>query len=228
MVLPCYNEGPNLAPLVQRYQAAAPAGLAWELLLVDNGSTDGSAGILAGLAAQHAFVRVVAVARNIGYGHGLAQGLEAAQGRILAFSHADQQCDPADVFRAYGLAKDDERLIVKGRRQRRALSQQLLTWGMGLWCSAWLWKPLSDINAQPKAFHRGLLPGLRPLPDGFELDLHVLYGALALGWRQASIPVHFAARGHGQSKWAAHTVLRWRTILGVWLHSLRLRFRSFT
>lgn len=233
VVLPCYNEGPNLPLLFERYRSVAPPGLAWELVLVQNGSSDDSAERLKELCArpEHGFARVVTVPVNQGYGYGMAQGLQAAQGKVLAFSHADMQCDAADVFKAYALLVElggvDGGVIVKGRRQRRALSQQIITWGMGLWASVWLLKPLHDINAQPKVFGRDLLPTLAPLPNGFEFDVHVLYGALAQGWRQAWVPVHFGERAHGQSKWAAHTVLRWRTILRVWRHIAALRFRSF-
>lgn len=231
VVLPCYNEAPNLPLLLERYRAVAPAGLDWELVLVDNGSTDPSADVLRALLAdpRYAFARTVRVPVNVGYGHGLAQGLRSARGAVLAFSHADMQCDAQDVFNAHArLAAEgglEGGVIVKGRRQRRALSQQLVTWGMGLWATLCTLRPMADINAQPKAFHRSLLPMLEPLPNGFELDVHVLYRALAAGWRQASLPVHFGARAHGQSKWAAHTILRWRTLGRVAGYILTLRFR---
>jgi glycosyltransferase involved in cell wall biosynthesis len=231
VVLPCYNEAANLPLLLERYAAVAPAGLDWELLLVQNGSTDGSQAVLEGLLQdpRHAFARMVVVPVNQGYGYGMAQGLRSARGKVLAFSHADMQCDAADVFKAYQLllaqGGADGGVIVKGRRQRRALSQQLITWGMSAWASACLLKPMSDINAQPKAFGRSLLQRLEPLPDGFELDVHVLYRALDAGWRQAALPVHFGLRAHGESKWASHTILRWRTISRVFGYILTLRFR---
>jgi glycosyltransferase involved in cell wall biosynthesis len=231
VVLPCYNEADNLPLLLERYRSAAPAGLDWELVLVQNGSTDGSQAVLEGLLRdpRHAFARLVDVPVNQGYGYGLAQGLRSAKGAVLAFSHADMQCDAQDVFDAHALLLQrggaGGGVIVKGRRQRRALSQQLLTWGMSAWASLCLLKPMGDINAQPKAFSRALLARLEPLPDGFELDVHVLYRALAAGWRLAELPVHFGVRAHGQSKWAAHTVLRWRTIGRVLLYILTLRLR---
>lgn len=227
VVLPCYNEEKNLPLLLGRYRSVAPAGLDWELVLVQNGSTDGSGAELDRLLAlpENAFARRVDVPVNRGYGYGLAQGLRAARGTVLAFSHADLQCDAKDVFDAYALhqaAGGD--VLVKGVRQRRALSQQLVTWGMALWATAVLWRPLWEINAQPKVFARTLLPRLEPLPDGFELDVHVVYRALRAGLRLRTLPVRFGERVHGESKWAAHTVLRWRTILRVLTYILRLRF----
>lgn len=232
VVLPCYNEAPNLPQVLERYRAAAPQGLRWELLLVQNGSTDGSGELLGRLLARpgNGFARAVEVPRNRGYGYGLAAGLSAARGAVLAFSHADLQCDAKDVFDAYALLDKLGGLeggrIVKGRRRRRAFSQTLLTAGMGLWASLCLGRRMNDINAQPKVFSRSLLPKLAPMPDGFELDVHVLYRALAAGWGLATLPVHFGERLHGESKWAAHTVLRWRTIARVAGYILTLRFRA--
>jgi len=232
IVLPCYNEAPNLPLLLQRYASVAPTGLAWELVLVQNGSTDGSEAVIDRLLAspEHAFARKVTVAVNQGYGYGMAVGLHEARGRVLAFSHADMQCDAKDVFDAYGLllasGGEDGGVIVKGERQRRALSQQVITWGMSFWASACLWRPLHDINAQPKVFSRRLLAELADMPRGFEFDVYVLYRALSLGWAPETLPVHFGERAHGLSKWATHTVLRWRTILGVAGYILRLRFKA--
>lgn len=232
VVLPCYNEAANLPLLLERYRGVAPAGLDWELVLVQNGSTDGSEAVLDGLLArpEYAFARKVTVPVNRGYGHGMAQGLLAARGRVLAFSHADMQCDAKDVFDAHALllaeGGGEGGVIVKGLRQRRALSQQVITWGMSLWATACLWQPLHDINAQPKAFSRSLLGSLGAMPPGFEFDVYVLHRALRQGWRLRTLPVHFGERAHGQSKWAAHTVLRWRTILGVAGYILRLRFKA--
>jgi glycosyltransferase involved in cell wall biosynthesis len=228
VVLPCYNEEKNLALVLERYRAVAPAGLSWELVLVQNGSTDGSAAELDRLLArpENSFARRVDVPVNRGYGHGIAQGLRAARGEVLAFSHADMQCDPKDVFDAYAMHQAaGGGVIVKGLRRRRALSQQLLTWGMAFWASAVLGRRLWDINAQPKVFARTLLPRLEPLPDGFELDVHVLYRALRAGLALRTLPVHFGERAHGESKWAAHTLLRWRTILRVLTYILLLRFQ---
>ena len=176
----------------------------------------------------YAFARSVTVDVNQGYGHGMATGLHAARGRVLAFSHADMQCDPLAVFQAFDALKDEghgAKVIVKGRRRGRAWPQQLITHGMSLWATLVLWRPLSDINAQPKVFPAGLLPHLKAMPTGFEFDVYVLYRALSLGYRLKTVPVVFGTRAHGESKWAATTVGRWRTILRVAGYILALRFK---
>lgn len=220
VVLPCYNEGPGLPALLEAYRLAAPRGLRWELVLVLNGCTDGSEAVLASLLKQkrYAFARRLTLAVNQGYGAGLAAGLREARGKALAYSHADGQCRPQDVFaawRALDAAGPAARLLVKGRRQPRAFSAELLTAAMGLWASLWLGHRLRDINAQPKAFAAALLPSLEPLPPGFEFDAAVLARALDAGCRIELLDAPYGPRAQGESKWAAHWLSRWRTMLKV-------------
>lgn len=230
VVLPCYNEEKNLPLILDSYADAAPAGLDWELVLVDNGSTDSSAMALPTLLAgpkYSRFARTVKVEVNQGYGLGMKTGLLAAKGAVLAFSHADMQCDPKAVFEAFALLKAQgpgAEVIVKGRRRGREWSKQLVTNGMSLWASAVLMRRMSDINAQPKVFPASLLPRLGRMPYGFEFDVYVLHRALTLGHRLLTVPVVFGRRAHGESKWASTLFSRWRTIARVAFYILKLRF----
>jgi glycosyltransferase involved in cell wall biosynthesis len=228
IVLPCYNEADNLPPLLARY-AQACAGRSVELILVNNGSTDHSAEVLARELArpEYAFARSVNVEKNVGYGHGIMTGLRAATGEYLAFSHADQQCAPEDVFAAFDrlhAMPDPTRGFVKGLREWRDFNAQIVTTGMSIVASTILLTRLTDINAQPKVFHRSHLDRLPRPPDGFPLDVYVLYQAKRAGLTVATVPVVFGKRGHGQSKWAFSFVSRWRTILNMMRYIVWLRF----
>jgi glycosyltransferase involved in cell wall biosynthesis len=200
-----------------------------ELILVDNGSTDDTRAFLEGLLGDpsYGFARVVTVPKNRGYGHGIMTGLRAAEGKFLAFSHADLQCSPADLFTAYDTllnSPEPDRTIVKGRRQRRGFGPSLITNGMTVVASMVLGSPLSDINAQPKVFTRAHLDRLSSPPDGFEFDVYVLYKARENGGRILTIPVVFQPRAHGASKWAFSFRSRWRTIVRVFQYIFALRF----
>jgi len=65
-----------------------------------------------------------------------------------------------------------------------------------------LQQPLSDINAQPKVFHRSLLAYLNHPPFDLSFDLYVLHEALKRGWKIETVDVSFDKRLHGESKWA--------------------------
>jgi glycosyltransferase involved in cell wall biosynthesis len=228
IVLPCYNEADNLPLLVESYGQVWPDWPA-ELILVDNGSTDHTAEVLAQLLPhpEYAFARTVRVAQNRGYGHGLYTGLQAAYGEFLAFSHADMQCSPADVFQAYDrlmTAPDPTQALVKGKRGQREASASLVTIGKALLASTVLLTKLTDINAQPKVFHRSHLARLTQPPNGFQFDLYVLYQARRAGIEILTIPVVFGERLHGQSKSAFNILARYRTIWATITYTFRLRF----
>ncbi len=230
IVLPCYNEGASLPTLLERYVEVwedIPA----ELILVNNGSTDNTAETLLEELSKPdlSFARTVLVEKNRGYGHGIFAGLKAAKGEYVGFSHADLQCDPADLFIAYKLLiaqSDPTRSIVKGKRASRDLASELVTGAMSVLSSAVLTTKLSDINAQPKVFHRSLLDRLTNPPDGFQFDLYVLYMAQKAGLEIQTVPVVFGERIHGESKWAATIFGRYRTILATIAYIFKLRFGS--
>jgi hypothetical protein len=82
---------------------------------------------------------------------------------------------------------------------------------------------LTDINAQPKVFHRSHLERLRRPPEGFQFDLYVLYAARRAGLRVLTVPVVFGTRAHGHSKWAFSFVSRYRTSWATIVYIFKLR-----
>ncbi|MDQ2730236.1 MAG: glycosyltransferase family 2 protein, partial [Armatimonadota bacterium] len=102
VVLPCYNESRGLKAILDSFQKAG-RGVDYELILVNNGSTDDTTAVLQTLLPAYPFARTVTIEQNQGYGHGLMTGLQSAIAPVVAWSHADLQTDPADVFRALHL-----------------------------------------------------------------------------------------------------------------------------
>lgn len=206
IVLPCYNESRNLPLLLDRYRESWE-DLPAELLLVENGSTDDSTVTLDGLLATglYPFARVVRVPVNRGYGFGVMSGLREARGEFVAFSHADMQCAAGDVFAAFHelcASPNPEKSLIKGRRHGRHWHDCMITAAMSLFAFALLGRRLTDINAQPKVFHRSLLDRLDRPVDSFQLDLYILYTAASSGFAIRTVPVAFPPRIHGTSNWA--------------------------
>jgi glycosyltransferase involved in cell wall biosynthesis len=205
VVVPCYNEGANLLAVLRRFREALAGRSDVELILVNNGSRDHSALILAHELAkpEFAFARAVDVPVNQGYGYGILCGLRAAQGEYLAWTHADMQTDPVDVVLGFDrlLARPNpERCLLRGRRVGRPLVDRLFTRGMGWVASVALGTRLVDINAQPKIFHHLLLAEMDDAPSDFSLDLYLLYLAHSRNYLEIEQPVEFGQRVHGQAK----------------------------
>jgi glycosyltransferase involved in cell wall biosynthesis len=228
IVLPCYNESRNIPGVLRRFAAVLGDRTDTEVLLVDNGSTDDSAAVLAQELVKPAyrFARVVTVTKNIGYGFGIMSGVRQAQAPVIAWTHADLQTDPADVLQAYrqfSAAPNPSATFLKGKRVARNPFDALFTLGMSLIASFALRARLFDVNAQPKMFHRSLLDQLPNPPNDFSLDLFILYTARQLGLTVLEQPVDFSARKHGEAKGGGTLAGKLRLIRRTWNYILALR-----
>ncbi|MBW3654819.1 MAG: glycosyltransferase family 2 protein [Gemmatimonadetes bacterium] len=226
LVIPCWNEADNLPLLVGRCAEVFGGRGDCEVVLVDNGSSDRTPEVLAGLLPAHAFLRSVRVERNQGYGFGILSGLRAARGSILGWTHADMQTDPGDALRGLELfdrAPDPERLFVKGRRYGRPPADVFFTAGMSVFETLLLRRALSDINAQPTMFPRAFFDRWTAPPHDFSLDLYAFYLARREGLRVERFPVHFGLRAHGVSRWNVNWRAKARFIRRTLSYSMALR-----
>lgn len=201
VVIPCYNEGQNLPLLIQAFEQQTQRQDV-EIIVVDNGSTDGSWTLLQELIAGKPLFRAHYLERNLGYGGGILAGLQVARGELLGWTHADMQTSPADVF--FGLELFDQNgsdIFVKGLRKNRPFMDRFFTWGMGLFESWYLQVKLWDINAQPTLFSRAFYETWKSPPSDFSLDLYAFYWAQKQGLKIKRFPVMFPPRLHGQSSW---------------------------
>ena len=229
IVVPCYNEAANLPSLMARFEAIHTPDADWELILVNNGSTDESAAVFERELSKpgRGFIRVVTVpSPNVGYGHGILTGLRAAKGDYLAWTHADGQTPPADVLVAFSLLENSgapDRTFVKGRRRNRPLQDTMFTMGMSATASALLNEDLQDINAQPKCFSRALLDLATDPPTDLSLDLYFFWLARKNGMQVRTFDVSFLEREHGESKWAFNWRSRYKNIERTVRFMARLR-----
>jgi glycosyltransferase involved in cell wall biosynthesis len=187
-----------------------------ELIIVNNGSSDGSQKILAQLSCQYPFLKIVDIAVNQGYGFGVMSGLRSAKGDFLGWTHADLQTDPADVIKAYDLIQQQkipELCYAKGDRKGRPIFDQFFTSGMSLFETLFMGKKLWDINAQPNIFHRSFFDKWQEnAPDDFSLDLYVLFMAQHLKLNVQRFDVFFPERIHGTSSWNDGFSSKWKFI----------------
>jgi len=223
LVIPCFNEAANLPVLLQQCAQVVLAGQS-EVILVDNGSTDNSREVMAQLVPPDSGFRIVRVEQNQGYGNGILQGLRAARGEILGWTHADMQTDPLDAQR--GLALFDRHgvdIFVKGRRYGRPLGDVFFSVGMSAFETLLLGCRMWDINAQPTLFSRTFFDSWDNPPNDFSLDLYAYYKAKRAHLAVRRFPVHFAKRAHGVSHWNVDWAAKRKFIRRTVGFSLQLR-----
>jgi glycosyltransferase involved in cell wall biosynthesis len=201
LVIPVFNEEENVDALFLQVQSAMNAiGRPWELLLVDDGSTDRSFEKLEALTLDHPNVKVIRFVRNFGQTAALAAGIEYASGDIIIPLDADLQNDPADIVSL--LEKLDEGYdVVSGWRKQR--QDELFTRLIPSWLANKLISVISgvrlhDYGCSLKAYRREVLKDVRLYG---EMHRFVPIYASWEGARVAEIPVTHHARVHGQSKY---------------------------
>ena len=165
LVIPVYNEQATLPPLFEAISKALSPGYdPWEVIFVDDGSTDASLDILRELAAKEPeHVRVIVYRRNFGQTAAIAGGLDNSRGEIIVLLDADFQNDPADI--PLLLAKLDEGYdVVSGWRKSRkdnAFTRTLPSVLANALISAVTGVHLHDYGCTLKAYRRSALEGFR-------------------------------------------------------------------
>lgn len=227
IIIPCYNEEKNIPLILERFQSAMKDP-SIEVILVNNGSTDNSAEVLANLLPRYSFARTVLVVKNQGYGYGILQGLRQADGDYLGWTHADMQTDPCDVIKAWEILRQTPNAFIKGNRKGRPLFDRFFTLGMSCFESVYLGVRLYDINAQPNLFPRSFFEGWRDPPHDFSLDLYAYFLARKRGLKIVRIPVLFPERQYGTSSWNTGLKAKWKFIKRTIAFSVELKKRGIS
>lgn len=227
VVLPVYNEETNVAPLVSELMAAL-GNTEFEIVAVDDGSTDGSLPELKRLQADHP-VRLIVMDRHAGQSAAFQAGFDAARGDVVVTMDADGQNDPADIPQLVAhLAADPRCAAVVGYRVRRADSgwkrvQSAIANAVRNWLTG---DRIRDTGCSLKAMRREVVTTL-PQFNG----MHRFYPTLIRrqGGVVIEMPVSHRPRRSGKSKYgmANRVLVALRDAFGVrWLRRRSLRYRA--
>jgi glycosyltransferase involved in cell wall biosynthesis len=202
LVIPVYNEEASLPELFQSIMdALQPKYEPWEVVFVDDGSTDGSLQILRELAAKEPdHVQVIVFRRNFGQTAAIAGGLDNSCGEIIVLLDADMQNDPADI--PLLLDKLDEGYdVVSGWRKSRkdnAFTRTVPSVVANALISTVTGVHLHDYGCTLKAYRRSALEGFRLYG---EMHRFIPVFASSIGARITEIPVHHHPRRFGKTKY---------------------------
>jgi len=208
VVIPIYNEIENVAELHARLHAVLDGlGRSYEIIAVDDGSTDGTSEVLKSLAVDDPHLKVVRFRRNFGQTAGFAAGFDLARGQTVITIDADLQNDPADipllldkmaegydVVSGWRLHRQDPFI---SRRLPSMIANRLISWVTGIY--------LHDYGCSLKAYDWSVVKNVRLYGE-----LHRFVPALAswMGVRVAEIPVRHYPRQRGKSKYGISRTLR--------------------
>lgn len=209
IVIPVYNEVESIEPLVERLDATlGELPSTYEIIVVDDGSRDGSGAVLKRLCAQHPRLKAIHLRRNFGQAAALSAGFDASRGDVIVTLDGDLQNDPRDIPRLLERMASDDVDVVSGWRAARKdgfLSRRLpsvvANWLIGHVTGV----RLHDTGCSLKAYRAELLRDVHLYGE-----MHRFIPALASsqGARVAEIKVDHHARTRGKSKYGILRVFR--------------------
>jgi len=204
VVLPVYNEAGSLSSLIPELTAALrQLGRSYEIIAVDDGSSDDSVAVLHRLQEDEPYLRIVQFRRNFGQTAAFTAGFDYARGEIIVTMDADGQQDPADIPRLLAVMEEGDYDLVNGWRQDR--KEPFLTRKLPSKIANWLITNASDVHLHDrgcslKALRRDLVKQMRLYG---ELHRFIPEVASLIGVRVAEVPVRDRPRKAGKSKYSA-------------------------
>ncbi|HIP86970.1 MAG TPA: glycosyltransferase [Anaerolineales bacterium] len=225
VVMPVFNEAGNLPVLHAELKAVLDRlGRSYEILAVDDGSTDGSLEVLRRLQKEDPHLRIIRFRRNFGQTAAFAAGFDHARGRVVITIDADGQNDPADIPRLLEVMEEGEYDIVSGWRQDRkepfitrrfpsVVANRIISRTTGV--------RLHDYGCSLKAYRAEVVKNVHLYGE-----LHRFIPALAgrMGVRVAEVPVNDRPRAYGKSKYGLSRTIR--VLLDLFTVTYLLSFSS--
>lgn len=207
IVVPVLNEREALPALLDEIESAcSQLGRSWEVVVIDDGSTDDSIGLLAELAPSRPWLRAIRLRSNLGKSAALATGFAHSAGELIATIDGDGQDDPADIPMLIERLDAGADLVSGWKRDRRdPATRRLASWFFNRITSRSAGLEMHDMNCGLKVY-RGQCA--RSLEIYGELHRFIPVLAAQQGWRVAELPVNHRPRRHGRSRFGTERYLR--------------------
>ena len=219
VVLPAYDEEPNLPSLLERALEVLPAiDPEWEVIVVDDGSRDASAQAVAPFVDEHhPRIRLLRHASNLGYGAALRTGFEHARGDLVFYTDADHQFDLAELEWFVPAIADAD--VVIGFRVYRydSVLRCILAWGYNRLVSVLFRVRCRDVDCAYKLFRRAALDRIEIETSDFFVDTELVAKARRGGLRIEERGVRHYPRAAGRTTVRASDIPRTlRVVARMW------------
>jgi len=208
ILIPIYNEEGNLSMLYEKLMAALKkAGKPYEVIFVDDGSSDGTLEILLDLREKNPNVKIVSFSRNFGQTAALSAGIDFSKGDIIIPMDGDLQTDPEDILPLLDKIGEGYDVVSGWRKSRKdpfltrqlpsIFANKIISWIGGV--------HLHDYGCTLKAYRKDILKNIRLYG---EMHRFIPIYAQWIGARVSEIPVRHFPRGSGSSKYGMSRVFK--------------------
>jgi glycosyltransferase involved in cell wall biosynthesis len=222
VVIPVYNEKTTIAEVIHRVQAV-DVGMEKEILVVDDGSTDGTRDILEKLASGP--IKVVLHEKNKGKGCALHTGFSQAEGDIVLVQDADLEYDPRDYPKLLEPILDGRADVVYGSRFLGGPHRVLFFWHyvgnrlLTACCNMLSNLNMTDMETCYKVFKRELLQKIRLKSERFGFEPEITIKVAKLKCRVYEVPISYSGRDYAEGK-----KIGWKDGVAAFFHMIRYRF----
>jgi glycosyltransferase involved in cell wall biosynthesis len=215
VIVPCFNERPTIVELLKRVVAVP---IAKEILVIDDGSTDGSRSVVEAFAHHEPSIRLLSQEHNQGKGAALRRGFAEARGEVVIIQDADLEYDPREFLRMIQPILEGDADVVYGSRfeghPRRVMlyshtvANRFLTWLSNLTTNL----NLTDMGTGYKAFRREVIQSLGFDSNRFGFEAEVTAKIARRGCHIYEVPISY----HGRDYWEGKKI-RWKDgVAAVW------------
>lgn len=234
LFLPAFNEEENVEYMVLSAMPVLEsiAGPEWEIIVVDDGSTDSTAGIVRRLSQEDGRIRLVSHGINRGFGRAVRTGIESSRREWIFYTDCDGQFDLEELELLW---RERERAdIISGFRRKRKDPGMRLIYSF-LWntlTTLMFMRSFKDVDASFKLFRAGIFDRIRPRSTCGVIDFEIMTLARDMGYRIVQVPVsHYPRRAGTVSFEAVRTgFIAWvriGSIIEMFRQLLRFRIRTW-
>lgn len=203
VVMPVYNERETVEEVVGW---VLNTGRVFELIIVDDGSTDGTRDLYEGLQAQYPEIKVILHKENAGKGGALQTGFQAAEGEIIIIQDADLEYDPRDYEQVLKPIEEGKAEVVYGSRFRGGPTKTMFFMNMVgnkflTFVANVLYNTiLTDIETCYKAFKADVIKSIPIRSRGFDFEPEITAKVLKRGYRIYEVPISYNGREYEEGK----------------------------
>lgn len=223
---PCYNDAKSIGGLVTDvYKTLTHLVKDWEILVVNDGSTDGSNKILDALTRHIPHVRIITHSENKGYGAALRSGFAAAKKDLVFYTDGDGQYDPKELAILLPLMTKDIDFVNGIKTARKDPTYRIM---LGNWYSMiarWMfWLPIYDVDCDFRLIRRSILKKLVLTTNSGAICVELVKKAELAGARLRQVSIHHYERRFGGSQFfrISHLLTTLREIIILWLQVMIL------
>lgn len=199
---PCFNDEKSIKALVESaYQTLALLTRDYEVIVVNDGSTDSSAQVLVQLTKRYPNLRIITHATNKGYGGALKSGLEACKKDLIFYTDGDGQYDVAELADLVGLLSDDIDVVNGIKLVRNDPTYRVLLGNTYSFVARWLfWLPIYDVDCDFRLIRRSVFEGIKLTSTSGSVCIELVKCLARRGARFRQVSVHHYERKYGSSQ----------------------------